>query len=331
MRGNHALLLQRTRAGASLLILDLAVYLVLVFARIESARGLVPGGFSIIATCAPKALGAIMDDSPLPQRARAKRAHSREGMTTSSDADASGGSASSCVPPAPVDIDGSLLEGGGQIIRVTSALSAILGTPIRLDKIRAGRAKGGLGAQHAAGLRLVGQLSGASLEGDKVGSSTAEMRPSHLAAGGRFVADAETAGATMLMLQSALPCCCFGEPGAEGGASTQLVLKGGTNVPFAPQLEYMQEVTLAALRRIFRLDVSMSLLRRGCFPRGGGEVSVEIKSVAGPLPAFQLLDRGHVAHVYGRAWTCGQVSHDSLRRDMADCCRRALSKVVCIV
>ena len=301
------------------------MYLILVLARVESARGLLPAGFSIVATCAPKALGAIMDDSPLPQRARGKRVRSREGMTASSDADASGGSASSCVPPAPVDIDGSLLEGGGQIIRVTSALSAILGTPIRLNKIRAGRSKGGLGAQHAAGLRLVGQLSGASLEGDKVGSSTAVMRPSHLPAGGHFVADAETAGATMLMLQSALPCCCFGAP------STQLVLKGGTNVPFAPQLEYMQEVTLAALRRIFRLDVSISLLRRGCYPRGGGEVTVEIKSLAGPLPAFELLDRGHVVHVYGRAWTCGQVSHDSLRRDMADCCRRALSKVVCIV
>jgi RNA 3'-terminal phosphate cyclase (ATP) len=52
---------------------------------------------------------------------------------------------------------GSILEGGGQVVRVTSALSALLGVPIRLDKIRAGRAKGGLAAQHAAGLKLVAQ------------------------------------------------------------------------------------------------------------------------------------------------------------------------------
>ncbi len=50
------------------------------------------------------------------------------------------------------------MEGGGQVVRVTSALSALLGVPIRLDKIRAGRAKGGLAAQHAAGLKLVAQV-----------------------------------------------------------------------------------------------------------------------------------------------------------------------------
>jgi RNA 3'-terminal phosphate cyclase len=46
----------------------------------------------------------------------------------------------------------------------------------------------------------------------------------------------------MLMLQSALPCCCFGTAGPDKG--TQLVLQGGTNVPFSPQYEYMEHVTL---------------------------------------------------------------------------------------
>lgn len=48
------------------------------------------------------------------------------------------------VPPGNViEIDGSLLEGGGQILRNASALSAILQLPIRVDKIRAGRSKPG--------------------------------------------------------------------------------------------------------------------------------------------------------------------------------------------
>jgi len=264
-----------------------------------------------------------VDDSPLPQRiARGKRA--RGPVATPSLAV----SASPDGPAPAVHIDGSMLEGGGQIIRITSALSALLGTPIHLDKIRAGRSKGGLGAQHVAGLKLVGQLSHAVMEDVTVGSPTAAMRPGRLASGGRFVADAGTAGATMLMLQSALPCCCFKSPGDEReNASTQIVLKGGTNVPFAPQYEYMEHVTLATMRRIYGLDVGIAMRRRGCFPRGGGEVEVTINPLTGPLPAFEMLDRGTVAHVSGRVWTSGRVPHEALRKEMAVCCQKALSEV----
>lgn len=36
-------------------------------------------------------------------------------------------------------IDGSMGEGGGQILRSTLALSMITGEPVRIDAIRAGR------------------------------------------------------------------------------------------------------------------------------------------------------------------------------------------------
>lgn len=48
----------------------------------------------------------------------------------------------------PAVIDGSLLEGGGQILRISSALSAILGIPIKIHSIRAGRSTPGLRPQH---------------------------------------------------------------------------------------------------------------------------------------------------------------------------------------
>ncbi|HEX5578331.1 MAG TPA: RNA 3'-terminal phosphate cyclase, partial [Candidatus Limnocylindria bacterium] len=45
-------------------------------------------------------------------------------------------------------IDGSEGEGGGQVLRTSLALSMVTGTPVRIDRIRARRARPGLMRQH---------------------------------------------------------------------------------------------------------------------------------------------------------------------------------------
>jgi hypothetical protein len=65
-------------------------------------------------------------------------------------------------------IDGSLKEGGGQILRNSMSLSALLKKPIKITNIRAGRSSGGLKAQHLTGIELVSEIYGGKLTGNAV-------------------------------------------------------------------------------------------------------------------------------------------------------------------
>lgn len=95
---------------------------------------------------------------------------------------------------------GSMLEGGGQILRNAAALAAITTAPIKVSKIRAGRGKPGLRAQHLAGLQLVADLCQGSLHGATIGSQEISLIPHHLNSG-HHIADTKTAGSCMLLAQ----------------------------------------------------------------------------------------------------------------------------------
>lgn len=100
----------------------------------------------------------------------------------------------------PSALTGSILEGGGQILRISAALSAITSTAVKISKIRANRSKPGLRPQHLAGLQLVTRICGGSLEGAAVGASEICLTPSTLRSGS-WEADPGTAGSCCLLAQ----------------------------------------------------------------------------------------------------------------------------------
>ncbi|CAK9796963.1 RNA 3'-terminal phosphate cyclase [Anthophora plagiata] len=202
-----------------------------------------------------------------------------------------------------IQIDGSLGEGGGQVLRIALSLSALFKIPIKINNIRAGRPKPGLAAQHLKGVELLRNMCNAEVQGAHIGSTDLEFKPSHSHAdkNDTFFVDTGTAGCICLLAQVALPYALF----LPRRDAVTLILKGGTNVPMGPHVEFLTEVFRPLLNK-FGADFDFRVIKRGYYPKGGGEVHLYIKPVH-TLKAVTLTDPGMPHKIFGWAYVTGLV------------------------
>jgi RNA 3'-terminal phosphate cyclase (ATP) len=166
-------------------------------------------------------------------------------------------------------IDGSRGEGGGQILRTALSLSMVTGTAVRVERIRAGRAKPGLMRQHLVCVRAAQAVCGARVDGDAPGSTTVTFRPGAIRAGAyRFAIG--SAGSTTLVLQTLLPALLL----ADG--PSELMLEGGTHNDLAPTVDFIQLAFLPVLAAM-GAAVKGHLERFGFYPAGGGAWRVMVE------------------------------------------------------
>jgi RNA 3'-terminal phosphate cyclase (ATP) len=197
-------------------------------------------------------------------------------------------------------IDGSRGEGGGQVLRTSLALSMITGTPVRIDNIRARRAKPGLMRQHLTAVQAAARISHGQAEGAAVGSKEIVFTPGAVTPGDYHFAIG-TAGSTTLILQTVLPALIL----AEG--PSRLILEGGTHNPMAPPFEFLDRAFLPLLRRMGP-SVDVTLERAGFYPAGGGRLSVTVTPAA-KLQGFDLLERGEIRHHRGTVLLANLAGH----------------------
>ncbi|WP_346429570.1 RNA 3'-terminal phosphate cyclase [Methanothermobacter wolfeii] len=166
-------------------------------------------------------------------------------------------------------MDGSYGEGGGAVVRVSVALAAVTSRRIRIHSIRARRPRKGLSHQHLTAVRAIAEISDGTLRGDELGSQELEFSPGTIG-GGNFTFDVKTAGSTGLVLQAILIA------GAAADGRLDVTVSGGTDVLWAPTIDYLSEVTLPLLEKM-GYCARLELIQRGYYPRGGGRVRATIE------------------------------------------------------
>lgn len=189
-----------------------------------------------------------------------------------------------------IEIDGSFGEGGGQILRTSLSLSCLLKKPFRIFNIRKGRKKPGLMPQHLTAVRMAQLISSAKVKGDEIGSTELYFEPQDIKPGEIFY-DIGTAGSTMLVLQTVLPCLAF------SGGKSNVILKGGTHVPMSPCYHYVERIFCKFLRRI-GITLSLAIEQYGFYPRGGGHIRAEIEPVKEIKP-LKILEPGRLLRIEG--------------------------------
>lgn len=193
-----------------------------------------------------------------------------------------------------IEIDGSFGEGGGQILRNTISFSAVIGKPVRIYNIRAKRSPPGLRPQHATAIKAVAEIVNAKVEGLDIGSKEIFFYPGEKKHG-NFSFNAGTAASTTLILQSLMPVMAF------SNGKIEVELRGGTNNPLAPSIEYLKEVLLPILKRMgYKGDVE--LIKRGFYPKGQGIV----KAFSIPvdyLKPIEIVDFGKVEYIKGLSYS----------------------------
>src|SRR5262245_47180664 len=175
-----------------------------------------------------------------------------------------------------IEIDGSLGEGGGQVLRTSLALSLITGKRFHLRNLRAGRAKPGLQPQHLKCVEAAAEIGAAKVRGARLQSTDLVFEPGEVKPGD-FHFKIGTAGATSLVLHTVYL------PLALAGAESNVTIDGGTHVKAAPCYHFLER-TWAAYLKALGIDITLSLTRTGFYPRGGGSISALIKPCSRVLP-----------------------------------------------
>ena len=222
-----------------------------------------------------------------------------------------------------IKLDGSYLEGGGQIVRTALALSTITQKPFEITDIRKGRPKPGLKNQHLFCIKSLEKLCNAKTGYAELGSTKLRFIPNKIKPQTISI-DIGTAGSITLLLQSILIPLIFTK------SKSKLKITGGTDVAWSPQIDYFTEIILPHLRRY--AEIETSLLKRGYYPKGAGIVEIKIKPKYDlenkeEIPKIELTEQCKLIQIKGISHASSDLQKANVAERQAKTARLILSSL----
>ena len=193
-------------------------------------------------------------------------------------------------------------------MRTSLALSVLLRQPVKLHHIRANRAKPGLKTQHLAGVMALAKITDAEVEGAHLHSTSLVFRPRTIK-GGSYRFEIATAGAATMLLGAVLPALLY------ASHLSEIIITGGTHVPFSPPFQYLDQIFLPALQKLGGA-VNVDLTRWGFYPRGGGEIRLQVKP-SHDLQGVRLEKRGRLKKLKFSACSTDNLPAHIVQREVA--------------
>ncbi len=168
-----------------------------------------------------------------------------------------------------IEVDGQQRSGSGTILRLAVAFSSILEEELHIYNIRKRRAKPGLRPQHLEAVLTAAKICNAKVEGAAINSTEIWYFPQKIR-NGRIDASIGTAGSIPMLLMTVLPICAHSK-----GQIVLRVSQGGTDVRYAPTINYRDRILLPTLRKM-GIKSSLEVRRYGYYPKGNGEISITV-------------------------------------------------------